>query len=106
LSAPLLGFNPLLTEFPSVTGKSPHTLHLTAFGILKWPIIQTIFPRACLTALMFCQPFLINRTIRLSQEAITEQTTQAGYGLIGAYFLVYVGIAVRAFLSWESQGFH
>lgn len=77
-----------------ITGKSPHRLLLTAFGVLKWPIIQTLFPRACLTALMFCQPFLINRTIRLSQEAITVATTQAGYGLIGAYFLVYVGIAV------------
>ena len=77
-----------------MTGKSPHRLLLTAFGVLKWPIIRTMFPRACLTALMFCQPFLINRTIRLSQEAITEQTTQAGYGLIGAYLLVYVGIAV------------
>ncbi|KAK5651320.1 hypothetical protein OQA88_12616 [Cercophora sp. LCS_1] len=77
-----------------ITGNSPHRLHLTAFGVLKWPIIQTIFPRACLTALMFCQPFLINRTIRLSQEAITDETEQTGYGLIGAYFLVYVGIAV------------
>ncbi|KAK0613977.1 ABC transporter [Immersiella caudata] len=87
-------FSRSLTKNPSVTGKSPHSLHLTAFGILKWPIIQTFFPRACLTALMFCQPFLINRTIRLSQESITDQSTQAGYGLIGAYLLVYVGIAV------------
>ena len=72
---------------------------MTAFGVLKWPIIQTLFPRACLTALMFCQPFLINRTIRLSQEAITTETTQAGYGLIGAYFLVYTGIAVCPLLQ-------
>ena len=45
---------------------------------------------------MFCQPFLINRTIRLSQEPINARTTQTGYGLIGAYFLVYVGIAVSS----------
>jgi hypothetical protein len=62
---------------------------------LKWPVLQTILPRACLTALTFCQPFLINRAITLSQEAINNETTQIGYGLIGAYALVYVGIAVR-----------
>ncbi|GAB1316858.1 hypothetical protein MFIFM68171_07068 [Madurella fahalii] len=88
-----------------ITGKSPHRLHLTTFSVLKWPIIQTLFPRACLTALMFCQPFLINRTIRLSQEAITEETTQAGYGLIGAYLLVYVGITV-SMGQYQHRTFH
>ncbi|KAK4201212.1 putative ABC transporter [Triangularia verruculosa] len=74
--------------------KSPYALLLTAFGVLKWIVFGTIPPRAALTALMFCQPFLINRTIRLSQEPITDGSTQIGYGLIGAYSFVYVGIAV------------
>ena len=73
------------------------TLLLTSLGVLKWTVLQTIPARAGLTALNFCQPFLINRAIRLSQEAIDNGTTQVGYGLIGAYFLVYVGIAVRRF---------
>ncbi|KAK3371045.1 P-loop containing nucleoside triphosphate hydrolase protein [Lasiosphaeria ovina] len=72
---------------------SPHALLRASFGVLKWPIAHTLFPRACLTALTFSQPFLINRAIKLSQEPITPATTQAGYGLIGAYFFVYVGIA-------------
>ncbi|KAK0706203.1 P-loop containing nucleoside triphosphate hydrolase protein [Lasiosphaeria miniovina] len=76
-----------------VTQKSPHALLRASFGVLKWPIAHSLFPRACLTALTFSQPFLINRAIKLSQEPITPATTQAGYGLIGAYFLVYVGIA-------------
>ncbi|KAH8881037.1 P-loop containing nucleoside triphosphate hydrolase protein [Thozetella sp. PMI_491] len=74
--------------------KSPYSLFKTSFGVLKWPLLRTIPPRACLTALNFCQPFLINRAILLSQEAINDKTTQIGYGLIGAYLLVYVGIAV------------
>lgn len=57
-------------------------------------MLQTIPPRACLTALYFCQPFLINHAITLSQQPINDDTTQRGYGLIGAYFFVYVGIAV------------
>ena len=67
---------------------------MASFGVVKRIFLQTIPPRACLTALNFCQPFLINRAIRLSQEPITDETTQIGYGLIGAYFFVYVGIAV------------
>lgn len=78
----------------AVTKKSPLSLLSSSFNVLKWPILQTLPPRAALTALVFCQPFLINRAITLSQEAITTETTQVGYGLIGAYFLVYVGIAV------------
>ena len=78
-----------------VANKSTYSLLGTSYGILKWPVLQTLLPRACLTALSFCQPFLINHAITLSQEAINDETTQRGYGLIGAYFFVYVGIAVR-----------
>ncbi|KAK4157426.1 ABC transporter [Chaetomidium leptoderma] len=78
----------------SVASKSPYSLLGVSYGVLSWPVLQTIPPRACLTALSFCQPFLINHAIKLSQEPITDETTQRGYGLVGAYFLVYVGIAV------------
>jgi hypothetical protein len=77
-----------------VVNKSPYSLLGASFGVVKWPVIQTLLPRACLTGLSFCQPFLINHAITLSQEAINDVTTQRGYGLIGAYFFVYVGIAV------------
>jgi ATP-binding cassette, subfamily C (CFTR/MRP), member 1 len=46
-------------------------------------------------AFNFCQPLLMNRVIKLSTEVITDWTNNVGYGLIGAYFLVYMGIAVR-----------
>jgi hypothetical protein len=57
-------------------------------------VLLTIPPRVSVIALNFCQPFLINNAINLSQAAINDETTQIGYGLIGAYILVYVGIAV------------
>ena len=47
-------------------------------------------------AFNFCQPFLINRAVTFSQQSTSAQTTNIGYGLIGAYVLVYVGIAVRS----------
>lgn len=39
--------------------------------------------------------FLINTAITYSQSSRTDQTTNIGYGLIGAYVIVFVGIAVR-----------
>ncbi|KAL2157845.1 hypothetical protein VTH06DRAFT_4897 [Thermothelomyces fergusii] len=88
------GFARFQSLWNSVTKKSPYTLLWASYRILKWPVLQTILPRACYTALSFCQPFLINHAIVLSQEPITNVTTQKGYGLIGAYILVYGGIAL------------
>jgi hypothetical protein len=62
---------------------------------LKWPVLAVLPPRLSLIAFNFCQPFLINRAVTFSQEPVTSQTTNIGYGLIGAYVLVFVGIAVR-----------
>ncbi|KAM7200841.1 hypothetical protein V8F20_005083 [Naviculisporaceae sp. PSN 640] len=87
-------FQAAWTAVAKKAAKSPHALLVASFGVVKRVLLQTIPPRACLTALNFSQPFLINRAIRLSQEPITHETTQIGYGLIGAYFFVYVGIAV------------
>ena len=77
-----------------MTKKSPNSLLSVAFVTLKWPLLAVIVPRACLTGLSFCQPFLINKAIILSVEPVTDKTNNVGYGLIGAYFLVYTGIAV------------
>lgn len=61
---------------------------------LKWPILAVIPPRLCLIGFNFCQPFLINLAVTFSQQGVTDQTNKIGYGLIGAYVLVFVGIAV------------
>ena len=63
-------------------------------GKLKRPIIATMLPRIALTAFNFCQPFLVERAVLLSQEPVTPMSKKVGYGMIGAYFIVYVGIAV------------
>lgn len=69
-------------------------------GALKWPLLSIVFPRACLIGFTFCQPFLINRAITLAMEPVTEHTTNMGYGLIAAYVIVYVGIAVSLYLEF------
>jgi ATP-binding cassette subfamily C (CFTR/MRP) protein 1 len=63
-------------------------------NVRKWPLLSAVIPRLALTALNFCQPFLLHRAIDLSQQPVSEQSTNDGYGLIAAYFFVYLGIAV------------
>ncbi|KAL6705718.1 hypothetical protein ACN47E_006507 [Coniothyrium glycines] len=71
-----------------------HSLFFVTLKKLKWRILAVVPPRLCLIGFNFCQPFLINRAVSFSQETVTSQTTNIGYGLIGAYVLVFVGIAV------------
>ncbi|KAF2030893.1 hypothetical protein EK21DRAFT_64674 [Setomelanomma holmii] len=71
-----------------------HSLLVATLKRLKWPVLAVVPPRLCLIGFNFCQPFLINRAVTFSQQPVTTQTTNIGYGLIGAYVLVFVGIAV------------
>ncbi|EEA22217.1 hypothetical protein TMatcc_008346 [Talaromyces marneffei ATCC 18224] len=77
-----------------VEKKTPNTLFMVSIKTLIWPILAVIPPRACLVALNFSQPLLINRAVYLSVDSVTPWTTHVGYGLIGAYILVYVGSAI------------
>lgn len=59
-----------------------------------------IFPRLCVTAFTFSQPFLTTALISyLGDEA--SPSRNEGYGLIGATFLVYVGIAISNSWYWH-----
>ncbi|KAL1965989.1 hypothetical protein VTN77DRAFT_4929 [Rasamsonia byssochlamydoides] len=81
-------------EWAKVTHKGTYSLFFVALKTLKWPLLAVIPPRACLIALNFCQPLLINRAVYLSVDDVTTWTTQVGYGLIGAYIIIYVGAAI------------
>lgn len=59
-----------------------------------WPILAVVPPRLALIGFNFCQPFLIERAVDYSNETYLVQSNNIGYGLIGAYVVVYIGIAV------------
>ncbi len=85
------------TKSNPVTDKKPDgTLFNTTLGVLKWPLLAAAFPRLCLLGFSFAQPFLINRAILFASSPDTLENRNVGYGLIGAYVLVYVGIAVSS----------
>lgn len=81
-----------------VESASANALFTTTVGRLKWSILAVVPPRLCLIGFNFCQPFLINRAVKFSQETSNVQQRNIGYGLIGAYIIVFVGIAVCALL--------
>ena len=60
----------------------------------KWYLASAVVPRLCLTAFTFAQPFLIERVIAYLSEDENVNTNKIGYGLIGAYGIVYTGIGV------------
>lgn len=70
-----------------------YSLLVAVFSILKWSIIASALPRALLIGLTFAQPFLIRRTIDYVSNR-SDQPANIGWGLVGAYTIVYTGIAL------------
>ncbi|OTA07898.1 hypothetical protein A9Z42_0088200 [Trichoderma parareesei] len=63
-----------------------------------------MLPRLCMTAFTFAQPFLVNTTIKYVGEK--NANVYHGKGLIGAWALVYLGIAVsRSLYTYEVSRF-
>lgn len=58
------------------------------------PILSAALPRLCLIGFTFAQPFLITKAIEIAAAPNIQPYNNYGYGLIGAYVLVYLGIAV------------
>ena len=87
-------YNRLHTAWADLSTKAPRSLLYLFFGRLKWRLLSVVPPRLGLIAFNFCQPFLIQRAINFSSRSKVQDSDNVGYGLIGAYFLVYSGIAI------------
>lgn len=82
------------TDSRTASREGGHALLLAVLGTLKWPILSIVFPRLVFAAFTFCQPLLISATLEWAESDGDSDDMSRGYGLIGAWFLVYVGIAV------------
>ncbi|KAL8840168.1 MAG: hypothetical protein Q9176_004016 [Flavoplaca citrina] len=87
-------FEKLHQPWSDLAEKSPRSLLMLVISRLKWRVLAAVPPRLALIGFKFCQPFLIERAISFNRQPINQTSTNQGYGLIGAYFLVYTGIAV------------
>ncbi|KAL8671339.1 MAG: hypothetical protein Q9168_004163, partial [Polycauliona sp. 1 TL-2023] len=77
-----------------ITKPTSRSLLMLFFSRFKWRLLAAFPPRIALIGFKFCQPFLVQRAISFNLQAVDKTSTNQGYGLIGAYFLVYTGIAV------------
>jgi ABC-type multidrug transport system fused ATPase/permease subunit len=74
---------------------SKYRLILACLKALKWPLLGTVVPRLFLLAFTICQPLVLGRFLTFLQDT-TSESMAVGYGLVGAYGLVYIGIALSA----------
>ncbi|KAL5045769.1 hypothetical protein BDW71DRAFT_183332 [Aspergillus fruticulosus] len=84
----------LETAWDKVARGEPNALLICALKTFKWQICAAIPYRAFLVALNFCQPLLLHRSLSFTVEPVNSITNNVGYGLIGAYILVYIGLGV------------
>ncbi|RDW93046.1 ABC transporter, integral membrane type 1 [Aspergillus mulundensis] len=73
---------------------SKHALLRTCLHAYSTPLLSAIIPRLLVTGFTFCQPFLINATVSWVGTPEPEAPGDSGKALIGAFALVYVGLAV------------
>lgn len=65
----------------------------------KWTFLAGVLPRLAYSGFLFSQPFLVQRVLDFIDEARNPNTDSTAYGLIGAYAIVYIGIAVGILFS-------
>ncbi|KAI0113784.1 multidrug resistance-like protein [Nemania sp. FL0031] len=77
-----------------VNPSANHRLILSCLRALKWPLVKTIVPRLFLLAFTISQPLALQRFLSFLLDP--SQSISVGYSLIGAYGLIYIGIALSS----------
>ncbi|KAK1728937.1 ABC transporter [Colletotrichum acutatum] len=87
---------------PSEASRSPSRYRLirTCIVTLKWQLLAVVLPRLFLLGFTICQPLILNRFLDFLQHP--SESTNYGYGLVGAYGLVYLGISISSSFYWHA----
>jgi ABC-type multidrug transport system fused ATPase/permease subunit len=84
----------LSTSWEANKAQGKASLLGTAITTLKWPLLSAAPARLALIGFTFAQPLLLKRALAVSSSEPSQYNSNVGYALIGAYFLVYVGMAI------------
>ncbi|KAJ6139789.1 ABC transporter integral membrane type 1 [Penicillium samsonianum] len=93
----IIGSGDLFALEPGLSsGKAGNTFSLPwAFVCCFWlEFLAVAFPRVCMIGFNFAQPFMITAVLVYIENPITPESLNRGYGLIGATFLIYLGLAL------------
>jgi len=74
-----------------------HQLIKATIYAYRWALLSALAPRLALSVFNFAQPFLIKATLNYIGSPSTLDSKLTGQALIGAYIVVYVGLAVRTY---------
>lgn len=74
------------------TKSRSHALFWSTLNVTRRQLLLCVFPRLCLIAFRYTQPFLLSRTTQF----VTSQTDakSIGWGLTGAFGIVFLGTAI------------
>lgn len=72
----------------------PNALLWTLASHYMWDIMEGVLPRLAFLGLSFAQPFLVERVLGFMTEPEHINSTNYARGLVAAYALVYIGLAV------------
>ncbi|RDW83780.1 Multidrug transporter (ABC) [Aspergillus mulundensis] len=74
--------------------QNPRSLLSVLLAVYRRELWGGFLPRLCLTGLNYAQPFLVNRVVSFLGQPETETSGGIASGLIVAYAIVYMGIAL------------
>ncbi|PKY02184.1 putative multidrug resistance-associated protein [Aspergillus campestris IBT 28561] len=78
--------------------------HGAVFWAFRASFLSAVVPRLCVSAFTFCQPFLITAAVRfLTKDGHSEDASNKSRGLIAAFLLVYVGLALSNAVYWRQS---
>ncbi|KAJ5603346.1 ABC transporter integral membrane type 1 [Penicillium hordei] len=83
---------------------APHLIK-AVFRAYGWAYVSAIPPRLAYSCFTFAQPFLITATVNYIGGPSSSEPRIYGNGLIGAYVLMYMGLAVSKAIYWR-QTYH
>jgi ATP-binding cassette subfamily C (CFTR/MRP) protein 1 len=88
-------------EYPKHQSTTRYPAIWTLVITLRQPILATTLPRIIMLALNISQPLLTERLLRYLGPGVHTSQLSVGGGLIGAYALQYIGLAVSTSLYYQ-----
>jgi ATP-binding cassette subfamily C (CFTR/MRP) protein 1 len=80
--------------------KCTHALFWSTLNANRYKFAVGILPRLCLIGFRYAQPFLLSRTV--NHVASKEESDNIGWGLTGAFFIVFLGMAVTSAVYYHT----
>ncbi|KAL1869218.1 hypothetical protein Plec18167_007884 [Paecilomyces lecythidis] len=81
--------------------KGRYRLIKAVFRAYLWPALSGIVPRLMLSGFTFCQPFLITSTVEYFNGDSRTRPREYAHALVGAFLIVYLGIAISTAVYWR-----